>query len=106
MTGVATAGEVSLYGRAISYRVMRGRLRRVGSVGLERISDHPLKAAGAIAVVVGTAVIVLGVLGQVDTSISNATEAKIALGTLVQFSLERPAYPIAVLAGIAVLLRR
>ena len=72
---------------------------------LERISDNPVKAAGAIAAVVATAVLVQGAVSAAGTPVTNAQGARIALSALVGVSVERPAYPVAVLVGLAVLLR-
>jgi len=85
---------------------MCGRLGGNRRGVLERISDNPWRAAGAIAALVATAVIIQGAVSAAGTSVTNVQGARIALSAAVTVSLERPAYPVAVVVGLAVLLRQ
>jgi hypothetical protein len=69
---------------------------------LRWVSDHPLRTAAGVASLLAAGV-VLSSLG-VTVGPTGVELAPLTTDRLLRFSLERPAYPVAVVVGLGVLL--
>ena len=89
---------------------MRALLRRAVGRLVGAVSDHPLRAAGGVAAAAGAVVTVLGAQAQTraqagaDAGTGATTGGGVTATAAVEFSLAHPAYPAAVVVGLAVLL--
>jgi hypothetical protein len=82
---------------------MLGLRRRLAGTVLEPISDHPLRAAGGVCAAVAAAVVWVGVTGGAAGQSAGAAGGDVTLATVVGYAAAHPAYPAAVLVGLAVL---
>lgn len=81
---------------------MRGLRRRLAGTILEPISDQPIRAAAGVAVVVAAIVVALGVTANLATAGTTTTAGM--LTATFDFTRSHPAYPAAIIVGLAVVL--
>ena len=82
---------------------MFGLRRRFAGTVLEPISEHPLRAAGGVFAVAAAVVTWLGVSASAASQSAGTTGSVVTLTTVVDYAAAHPAYPAAILIGLAVL---
>lgn len=87
---------------------MGGLGQRFADAILAPISDHPLRAAAGIGALLAAAVMWVNVAASTDpaTTGQSAADTAVTLDTLVAFATSHPAYPLAVVVGLAIALFR
>lgn len=85
---------------------MAGLGQRVVDAVVTPISDHPLRAAAGIGALLAAVVMWVNLTASTNTATTgqSATGTTVTMETVVAFASGHPAYPVAIVVGLAVAL--
>jgi hypothetical protein len=85
---------------------MGGLGQRLTDAILGPISDHPLRAAAGIGALLAAAVMWVNVAASTSSATTGqtATDTAVTIDSVVAFATGHPAYPVAIIVGLAVVL--